>query len=777
MYTRLGESSATPASSVQREQEVDAGITMEDRQLNQSIEELQQVYRKTVITAVRIASIVQNEAAQWVAKAEALFRQAMGSTEIIAQTGSQIQVWFAQVNQVVESMKDRLQSMEADLVTFTVTDLIEMKADLVTLAVTDLIEMEADLVTSAGMDLIEVEDLLEAMAKVKSIVTQIDYCQAKMETEQTVMIADTKEASLETDRRLQVAVDELKQAYLEQMSAAVKVAETARAKSTQWVTQQVEKILARAKEPKEPEAVFQRAQTRVEKWLKQVSHVWMVESMSEHPYTISSDMMTVARAAQVIVQSTVEAIMEVKRIFVQIETYQAEMTAKKAARIAGQAEITAQKREAAVILAKIRIVETEIEKAEIEKKEKEAKEAREEANVRTKAAAKAIKAVKSGKFKEKIIEKAIAAEKARRTEKAKVVGVYVLVRDYGNIIGNVIVIDVETNKLTSTIPMERPPCGAAVTPDGSKVYVVCEDNSIIVIDTSTQQVRGTILVGQSPYNVTATSDGSKVHVGNGDNTATQQVKDAISVRQSPCGIAVIPDGSKVYVLNKGSDSNSIIVIDTVTQRVVVTIPVKQPLYGMAIAPDGTQIYAWTRKQTHVWRRDDTSFILQGCDDIIVIDTAMQQVTSTISVGQHPQDMAITLDGSWAYVVNGNNANVSVISTATQQVVGTISVGRYPTNVAVTPDGSRIYVVCEDEITIIDTDRKEVSGAISLAKSSPPLYGYGIAITPDGSRAYVARKDYVIVIDIATNKVLDIIQMNGIPNDIVIAYVIPQVKQT
>jgi YVTN family beta-propeller protein len=768
MQTQFGER-AVPASPVQTGQEVDAGIAMEDEQLNQFIEELQQVCRKTAITAAAVASIAQIEATQWVAKLEALFKKWGRRTEIISQVNSQIKEWFTQVNQVVESTKGRLQSMEADLVTF------------------------------AGTDLIEVEDLLEAIVKVRKIVAQIDYCQANMEMKvgQTAVIAErietaatkaeveevsveaareTNEAILKTDRRLQAAVERLKQAYLEQKSTAVKVAEIARKESTKWVAQ-VKKILARAEE--EPEIVS-RMQVRVEKWLKQVSRAWMVESTSEQSYTTLSDMLTVARV-QVIVQNTVEAIMETKKIFAQIETYQAEITAMKAARIAGQAEKTAQKREAAVILAKM--VETEIEK-----KEETAKAAREEADIKTKAAAKAIAAVESGKFKEKAVEKAIAVEKARRMAKAKVVGVYVLVRDDGNTVGNIIVINNETNKIISTIPVGQHPCSVAVTPDGSKIYVAnggSDSNNIVVIDTATQQVKDTILVGKSPCDVAVISDGSKVHMANGGNsfvmidTATQQVKDdAIPVRQSsPCGVAVTPDGSKVYVLNRSSDSNSIIVIDTVTQKVVATIPVKQCLCGVAIAPDGTQAYAWTRKQTYVWKGGDTSFILQECDDIIVIDIAMQKVTSAIPVGQHPQDMAITLDGSQAYVVNGNNANVSVIDIAAQKVSATISVGRYPTNVAVTPDGNWVYVVCEDGITVIDTGRKKVSDVIPLVRSSPPLYGYGIAITPDGSRAYVARKDCVVVINIATNRVLDIIQVNGIPNGIVIASVIPQMKQT
>jgi hypothetical protein len=316
---------AAPASSAQVGEGANVGIAAEDEQLNRSIKKLQQVCQKTVTTAVVVASIVQSEAAQWVAKLESLSKQRVGSTEIISQTSSQIEAWFAQVNRAVESMKNRLQSMEADLVTF------------------------------AGTNLIEVEDLLEAMAKVRKIVAQIDYCQAEVEVEQAAMIAEkaeiaatkakaevieagmklkdtatvvaekkraakearkeaeeraeeserarealeqakaalgevpvgaareTRVAVLATNRRLQVAANQLKQAYLKQMSTAVVVAKIAQEEATKWVAQ-VEKSLEHAEEPE----IVSRTRVQVQEWLTQVNCVWVVENVLEQSYNLSS---------------------------------------------------------------------------------------------------------------------------------------------------------------------------------------------------------------------------------------------------------------------------------------------------------------------------------------------------------------------------------------------------------------------------------------------------------------------------------------------------------
>src|SRR6266849_547374 len=45
----------------------------------------------------------------------------------------------------------------------------------------------------------------------------------------------------------------------------------------------------------------------------------------------------------------------------------------------------------------------------------------------------------------------------------------------------------------------------------------------------------------------------------------------------------------------------------------------------------------------------------------------------------------------AYVANSASSSVSVIDTASKTVVATVGVGTSPTRVAITPDGTRAYV--------------------------------------------------------------------------------------
>jgi YVTN family beta-propeller protein len=61
------------------------------------------------------------------------------------------------------------------------------------------------------------------------------------------------------------------------------------------------------------------------------------------------------------------------------------------------------------------------------------------------------------------------------------------------------------------------------------------------------------------------------------------------------------------------------------------------------------------------------------------------VTSTISVGSGPVAIAITPNGSQAYVVNSGDNTVSAIKTSTNTVTSTIPVGMFPGAIAITPE--------------------------------------------------------------------------------------------
>jgi YVTN family beta-propeller protein len=73
----------------------------------------------------------------------------------------------------------------------------------------------------------------------------------------------------------------------------------------------------------------------------------------------------------------------------------------------------------------------------------------------------------------------------------------------------------------------------------------------------------------------------------------------------------------------------------------------------------------------------------------VIATATSTVVKTITVGTGPVGVAITPDGTHAYVANETSNTISVIATATNTGVATVKVGSGPFAVAIMPPSKGI----------------------------------------------------------------------------------------
>src|SRR5215510_4175093 len=86
---------------------------------------------------------------------------------------------------------------------------------------------------------------------------------------------------------------------------------------------------------------------------------------------------------------------------------------------------------------------------------------------------------------------------------------------------------------------------------------------------------------------------------------------------------------------------------------------------------------------------------------------------------------------FAYVANLGAGTVSVIDTETNTIVANVPVGGAPRWVAVTPDGTRAYVTNLGALSVIDTTTNTVVANVPVGGNPS-----GVAITPDGTRAYV-----------------------------------------
>lgn len=205
--------------------------------------------------------------------------------------------------------------------------------------------------------------------------------------------------------------------------------------------------------------------------------------------------------------------------------------------------------------------------------------------------------------------------------------------------------------------------------------------------------------------------------------------------------------SVAYVTNQDSDALS--VIDGGSQTVTSTIPVGDGPQGVAFTPDGS-----------------TAYVTNGASgDVSVLDVPGGTVTGAIDVGEDPISVTFTPDGSTAYVAHFSvDDGISVIDVATGSVSGTIPVGDGPRSVAFTPDGSTAYATSDfgDYVSVIDVASESVTGTITVGELPS-----SVAFTPDGTTAYVPvfRKDLVAVIDVASEAVTGTISVGDRPVDV------------
>jgi hypothetical protein len=125
--------------------------------------------------------------------------------------------------------------------------------------------LPADIVSLAGTSVIEVKELIEAIAGMKQILTQVDYRQAELEAKQATEIAKQAEnMAVETDEAETAARIQL-QLRSESATEAKKKAEKAReeAKEKAKEAAQASALVEQAKASKEPIAVAKKTKNAI----------------------------------------------------------------------------------------------------------------------------------------------------------------------------------------------------------------------------------------------------------------------------------------------------------------------------------------------------------------------------------------------------------------------------------------------------------------------------------------------------------------------------------
>ncbi len=300
------------------------------------------------------------------------------------------------------------------------------------------------------------------------------------------------------------------------------------------------------------------------------------------------------------------------------------------------------------------------------------------------------------------------------------------------------------------------------------VISIPADKTVSNIEIGTSSSTSLTTTASYPSGVAVTPDGSRAYVTDAStsvwvvDTGSNSVIAKIAAGSDPEAIAISPDGKSAYVTSitcglllcsaPGNPPQlaSVEVIDTASNSLAATItignlPVGQTpgvlLAGIAISPDGTRAYVSNAVGNQIW----------------AIDIASNQVVATIPTAVVGfVGMSISPDGSHLYAASvGNPSVVNVIDTKTDNVDASIALPGLdaPTRIALTPDGGHAYVTGDaGHLWLLDTTTNATVTTIPISDGQPLL---DIALTPDGTRAYITcgNNNAIYVLDTTTSRIL------------------------
>ncbi len=166
-----------------------------------------------------------------------------------------------------------------------------------------------------------------------------------------------------------------------------------------------------------------------------------------------------------------------------------------------------------------------------------------------------------------------------------------------NFFGNSVTpIDLATGVAAPEIHVGEEPRDAAISPDGTRLYVAnLGAGTISVVDTEAQRTIADVKVGSSPNGLALSDDGKTLWVANADDATVQSIDTRslaaappISAGRTPRVIAIAPGGAMLYVSNQGS--NTITPVDLRSRSAQPAIAVGARPTGLAVTPDGKRLY-------------------------------------------------------------------------------------------------------------------------------------------------------------------------------------------
>lgn len=281
----------------------------------------------------------------------------------------------------------------------------------------------------------------------------------------------------------------------------------------------------------------------------------------------------------------------------------------------------------------------------------------------------------------------------------------------------VTIIDPATNKVVGRIPNIEVSRSAAVSPDGSQIYVVgLADRELVVVDAKTLQITKRLKVGGRPDYTSTSPDGRHVYVGLGspnvvdvyDTTSWQKVK-SIPVEGSIHYAYVTPDGKYIVTASVGGRTSHVINTKTLEQEWMWKFDRGVRPICFETNPDGSTKNLYI-ELTDLHGFAVVDFVTRKEITRITLPDIPGKVKNLEGVqGAPAHGIEISPDGKQLWVASKWWGYVFAYSIPDLKLIGQVEVGALPEWISFAPDGKRMYVSVagEDKMAVVDPAQKKL----------------------------------------------------------------------
>ncbi len=350
------------------------------------------------------------------------------------------------------------------------------------------------------------------------------------------------------------------------------------------------------------------------------------------------------------------------------------------------------------------------------------------------------------------------------------------------------------------------PIELAVSPDGARLYVVCEGtDELAVYDLASETILRRVAVGRVPKGLALSADGRRLYVTNSwSDTVSEIDASSLTVLRNltagfePTSVVVDRDRRFLYVANRVSDDISVVDLSTGAET-------KRLLGGrgasyLALSPDGLRVYG-----THIYPNPG-AFRTPPESEITVVDAVRQVVAERYPLYNAAGifHVALSADGRLGIAAQMRPKNLvplahvehgwvfgNSIAVFGEDAGGVVQIpidelDRYytpPFGIAIAPDKSAAYVSTtgSDSITVIDIRKllefirstppaarralaNDLSASANYVTARIPVGSgpKGLALSPDGRKLYVANRtnDTISIVDTAARQVCGTLSLGG-----------------